>query len=153
MAFDASPKGCTFCKGARYLGGAMSLGLGRCVCVTPENMRLLDEAIEASADAERWVGLCETLRLGDDAGLEDKVEAYVDAVDETFSTVTAGRLEQGQPEELKATVDRAMDDAYAGGTLVAEALADYLVSIGLPANPAGAVENQALQRLIDLVTN
>lgn len=141
---------CALCEeNPRYLGGNESLG--RCICVTPEAMLALDQLLEENS--EREVRICETLRLADDAALEDRIESYVSAVDGVFSDVTAGRLKAGDPDELRKTVDEALNQAYedGGASKAAEALQDYLCSINLPASPTGATGNAALDVLIALV--
>lgn len=113
---------------ARWLGGNTSLG--RCVCVTPENMRALDLALE---DAKEPHALAEAFaRLSD----EERSVAFDLLTEEEQQAVTAPVMEH------MSVLD---------GMELEEALSDYLVSIDLPARPTGAVGNPALERLLSLV--
>lgn len=106
------------------------MGLGRCICVTPETVLALDAALEEAR--EPWK-VAETLaRLSEaeqDAALDTLLDKEADAI-------TAAVIRRGWAMEA--------------GELQA-ALSDALVSLGLPAFPSGALENPALERLVQLV--
>lgn len=117
---------CEICKGARVL----PMGLGRCVCVTPEAMLALEKALEEAR--EPWK-VAETLSRLPDAELDGALETLLD---KEADALTAAILRAGWALETQP---------------VRDALSDALVSLGLPAHPTGALENPALERLVETI--
>jgi multidrug efflux pump subunit AcrA (membrane-fusion protein) len=136
---------CDFCTGTHYLSDTPALG--PCVCCTPENMQKRDRTIAALCDDPELPRL--RARVAELEATQRQTEKADDAKS-AVELLDAAEAAIGRARDMVASAEREREKAraerYEWRRGLAEKLADYFVSIGLPAVPV-TVDNAHLAEL------